>query len=152
MKSAVAIKVYSNFNIYDQLQDNQTVDLLKEVIGNFSLNFPKINKCYGLSIDEKGVIYSVHELATESLKDKLEKKLNLSEKHEIVKQILSIMTYLNKKKIVHRDLKPENFLISKSGELQICDFGTIRKLKNDESLTANSSYTVKYAPLSLLRD
>jgi len=62
------------------------------------------------------------------------------------------MAYLNKKKIVHRDLKPENFLISKSGELQICDFGTIRKIKNDETVTFNSSYTIRYAPPEFIKE
>jgi len=42
-----------------------------------------MNRCFGVSIDDKGVVYSIHELATKSLKQKLEEKLNLTEKHEI---------------------------------------------------------------------
>ena len=56
---------------------------------------------------------------------------------------------LQKRKVIHRDLKPANFLLTSSGEVHICDFGSIKKIKNavsDETLSLNRNYTVKYAP------
>ena len=42
--------------------------------------------------------------------------------------ILCSMHCMHSANVVHRDIKPENILISKSGELQICDFGMSRTL------------------------
>ena len=150
--SEVAIKEYSNYNIFDNFHDNETLELLAEIVNSISLNIPKVNKCYGASIDEKGVLYTIHELAVCSLKEKMKEEMDLKEKNEIVKQMLEILINLYKMRIIHRDLKPENFLLTKFGELQICDFGTIRKLNTEETYTLNATYTVRYAPPEFIND
>ena len=147
LSSEVAIKEYYTYNLYDDFENEDTKDLLVEIVNALSLNIPKVNRCYGVSINEKeGLVYTVHELAFGNLKKKLQEKLPIETKHEITKQILEIMMHLYKKKIVHRDIKPENFLITKNGEVQIADFGTIRKMQNNETKTLNAAYTVRYAP------
>ena len=147
VSSDVAIKVYFQYNLYDNFQDENTVEIITEIVNALSLKLPKVNQCYGVSINENdGTIYTVHELAGGSLTSKLKENLTVSEKNDLTKQILEIMTHLYKKKIVHRDLKPDNFLISKHGELQVSDFGTIRKLKHEVTKTGNLSFTVRYAP------
>lgn len=152
LKSDVAIKEYSNYNIFDNFQDEKTFDILLEVVNCLTLNVPRVNKCYGIAIDDKGVVYSIHQLAACSLKEKLKQNLNMKRKHAITNQLMEIMLHLSNKSIIHRDLKPENFLINKSGELEICDFGTIRKLHHDETQTTNSSFTVRYAPPEFIND
>jgi serine/threonine protein kinase len=39
-------------------------------------------------------------------------------------QLLNGLKNLHRKNIAHRDLKPENVLLSKNGEIKICDFGS----------------------------
>lgn len=54
-----------------------------------------------------------------------------------MKQILSAVVYCHDNDIVHRDLKLENVLFeSKSAEsnLKVIDFGTSRKIKNNQKL------------------
>lgn len=60
--------------------------------------------------------------------DRIVDKGYYSEKHavNIVKQILSAVSYLHQIGIAHRDLKPENLLCSGSDEneiVKIADFG-----------------------------
>jgi serine/threonine protein kinase len=43
---------------------------------------------------------------------------------------------LHKEGIIHRDIKPANILIDKNNVLKICDFGTIKNLK-DLNITEN---------------
>ncbi len=65
-----------------------------------------------------------------------------SEKIDLMKQLLDILTLLNEKKISHKDIKPENLLISKntngSTVLELADFGY--------SLRYRSPDTYKFSP------
>lgn len=56
----------------------------------------------------------------------------------VMKQILSAVSYLHSQNIVHRDLKPENIIFeSKKNDanLKIIDFGTSRKYDNGKFMT-----------------
>lgn len=55
----------------------------------------------------------------------------------IVPQVCSALQYAHDNGVVHRDIKPENILISKTGELQIVDFGLakIAGVTENEPLT-----------------
>ena len=113
------------------------------------LNFPKFNRFYGASVNDDGVIFTVHELGICNLKEKIfgKKPVDPKTKHCLTEQLLQIINQLHISKIVHRDLKPANFLImNERNDLQICDFGTIRKLSKDTTTTLNQAYTIQYAP------
>lgn len=50
---------------------------------------------------------------------------NESKAGHLIRQILSAVNYMHKRKVIHRDLKPENILIDhESNTLKIADFGT----------------------------
>ena len=154
LKSSVAIKEYIKYNIYDKKteEDEDYQTLISEIAKANSLSLPKFNRCFGASLNNEGVLYTIHELAEFSLATKLKEKLSLQEKNKISGQILEIMYHLYKKKTVHRDLKPENFLISKN-EVQICDFGTIRTIKGEiETKTLNNFFTPQYAPPEIVNE
>lgn len=56
----------------------------------------------------------------------------------IMKQILSAVSYLHSQNIVHRDLKPENIIFEskkKDANLKIIDFGTSRKFDPNKLMT-----------------
>jgi len=48
----------------------------------------------------------------------------------IINQLISTLSLLQKNHITHRDIKPQNILVSK-GQYKLCDFGEIRVLKRD---------------------
>lgn len=58
-------------------------------------------------------IYLFLELCTESLEQRLKKKVRFSEKEviEIARQIINGYKFLMTKGIIHRDMKPANILI-----------------------------------------
>jgi mitogen-activated protein kinase kinase len=45
-------------------------------------------------------------------------------------QILQGLAYLHAKKMIHRDVKPSNVLLSHSGVVKLCDFGSSGELVN----------------------
>lgn len=41
-----------------------------------------------------------------------------------MQQLLNGLAWIHSKKVAHRDIKPENILVSGSGQIKICDFGS----------------------------
>ena len=52
------------------------------------------------------------------------------ELHNIIKQLISTLSFLQKMHITHRDIKPQNILIA-NGRYKLCDFGDIRVMQRD---------------------
>ena len=48
----------------------------------------------------------------------------------IIKQLISTLSFLQQQHITHRDIKPQNILIT-NGKYKLCDFGDIRVLQRD---------------------
>ncbi|EGG02686.1 uncharacterized protein MELLADRAFT_38429 [Melampsora larici-populina 98AG31] len=47
---------------------------------------------------------------------------------KVAESVLSGLNYLHMKKIIHRDIKPSNILVTKNGEIKICDLGVSGEL------------------------
>ncbi|KAL1494679.1 hypothetical protein ABEB36_010244 [Hypothenemus hampei] len=63
------------------------------------------------------------------------KNRKMSEEHigYVMKELVKGVVYLHENKIVHRDIKATNILLTKEGEVKLCDFGLSIKLKNKET-------------------
>ena len=97
LETDVAIKEYIKCNLFEQEFEENNRSLLEELQKIEKLCFPKVNKCYGICVNEKGTFFTVHELAECSLEQKLKVgKLSIEKKHKITSQILEIMLNLAK--------------------------------------------------------
>uniref|UniRef100_A0A1D1XTI6 MAP kinase kinase skh1/pek1 n=1 Tax=Anthurium amnicola TaxID=1678845 RepID=A0A1D1XTI6_9ARAE len=47
---------------------------------------------------------------------------------KIGESVLKGLVYLNSKQIIHRDIKPSNIVVTRKGEIKICDFGVSGEL------------------------
>jgi len=54
------------------------------------------------------------------------KRLPVERVKSFMQQLLEGVDYMHRNKIMHRDLKPSNLLVSRRGDLKICDFGLAR--------------------------
>jgi serine/threonine protein kinase len=81
---------------------------------------------------------------------------------EYMRQSAKALDYLNLQKhsygdregsIVHRDIKPENILLTKSGDVKVCDFGLAKMMEGTVSAVSTNSQgmTPYYAAPELLR-
>ncbi|KAK4684014.1 mitogen-activated protein kinase kinase, partial [Tremellales sp. Uapishka_1] len=53
----------------------------------------------------------------------------------IASSVLRGLDYLHSRKIIHRDIKPSNILLTRSGQVKLCDFGVSGELVNSEAGT-----------------
>lgn len=67
----------------------------------------------------------------------------------IVQQILEGVHYMHANQVMHRDLKPSNCLITRKGDVKICDFGLARSYKPGHAYTL-PVVTLNYRPPELL--
>lgn len=72
-----------------------------------------------------------------------------SEAANIMKQLLSVISYLNSKRIVHRDLKPENIMLEERGKeiyIKLVDFGSAVFLDENGKTTGLHGTSYYMAP------
>ena len=70
---------------------------------------------------------------------KIKGKLNFMNVLTILKQITTVMIYVNSQKIIHRDLKPQNILIHKK-TIKIGDFGYARQCDSKMTTVGTPAY------------
>ena len=124
------------------------------------LNHPNIIRIYEMFEDDKAY-YVVSELCTGGeLFDFITQQGHLSEvlAAEIMRQLLSAVTYCHEHHIVHRDLKPENLLLDsppvegQSLTIKLIDFGTSCLYSGDNSLRQRLGTAYYIAPEVLEMD
>ena len=64
-------------------------------------------------------------------------------------QLLAALHHVHALDSIHRDLKPANVLVSRKGNLKLCDFGLARTFKKNDGTEA-VSYTHLTLPTILL--
>lgn len=61
---------------------------------------------------------------------------------KVAEGVLNGLTYLHGRKIIHRDIKPSNILLTRSGQVRLCDFGVSGEFgtKGDANTFIGTSY------------
>jgi serine/threonine-protein kinase len=92
------------------------------------------------TIDGRFVI--VTPLATESLGDRMGRRIARSTVLDYAEQLLDALAYAHRRRVVHCDVKPENLLLFPENRLRLADFGLARVAFR--TLQASGSGTVGY--------
>lgn len=112
----------------------QEIDILQDLdhpnIIKYIESFESVNKliwvlelCKGGTLQE---LIETQAVTNRSSTDGSERSLSDEDASQIMKNILSAVSYLHNQGIVHRDLKPENILLNKKGDIfdiKLIDFG-----------------------------
>ncbi|GMH40119.1 hypothetical protein BSKO_08023 [Bryopsis sp. KO-2023] len=84
-------------------------------------------------------VFIVMEFVPMNLLEVLEEKaggLNKDMVRRVIYEVVSAIAFIHSKGVVYRDIKPENMLITKEGEVKLCDFGFARYVdRTDDVLT-----------------
>ncbi|KAJ8920812.1 hypothetical protein NQ315_004953 [Exocentrus adspersus] len=72
--------------------------------------------------------------ATDLINGLLVKNRRIAEEHiaYILKEVTKAIIYLHENKVVHRDVRGSNILLTREGEVKLCDFGLSRKLRSKD--------------------
>ena len=79
-----------------------------------------------------------------SLKDLIQRGLEIGEALEIIRQILAGVKFAHERGIVHRDLKPHNVLVDAEGRARVADFGIARAGASEITQTGSVLGTAQY--------
>lgn len=122
----------------------------------FQLEHPNIVEGYGIG-EEEGWHYFVMEYVRgKSLQKWLQQvgQLSVADAVHIVLKCAGALDYAHHLGLIHRDVKPDNILISRTGEVKLTDFGMVKLLDEEMSLTqtGHAVGTPWYMPLEQARD
>lgn len=116
-------------------------DFVREVQIATRLKHPNILPVQDASFIDKHFVIAM-ELGTESLADRIERRISTSRALELAEQAIAALAYAHEKKIIHCDIKPENFILFPGNRLQLADFGFAKV--SLRTLKASGSGTIDY--------
>ena len=107
------------------------LDVLKQ------MKHPNIVHCFGGSCESKQRFYAMEYIPGGTLAEYLNQKGQLSWATAIdfAIQMCEALQYAHERGVIHRDIKPGNFLMAKSGQLKLSDFG-LASIVSEGRLTA----------------
>ena len=88
-----------------------------------ALNHPNIITIYEIDETDSNHFIATEFIEGETLREREQKPLRLSESLDIATQIASALAAAHAAGIVHRDIKPENVMLRRDGIVKVLDFG-----------------------------
>ncbi|QDV06437.1 Serine/threonine-protein kinase PK-1 [Planctomycetes bacterium Poly30] len=141
----VALKVLHeedvSFTAIQSATSGPLADIKREVRMAARLEHPNVLGIRNATVIE-GRFVLVTELATESLDDRLGRRLGPRAALDIAGQMLEGLAHAHECKVVHCDVKPDNVLLFPEGNVRIGDFGLARLDKG--RLEGSGSGTIGY--------
>ncbi len=116
-------------------------DFRREVRITARLDHPNVQTIKNADfIGERFVV--AQSLGTESLADRLKRRLGLERAYDYAGQLLEAVAHAHEHRIIHCDIKPENILLFPGDHLRLTDFGISKVALR--TLSASGSGTVGY--------
>ncbi len=110
-----------------------------------TLKHPNIVHCFGGVCEDAQQFYAMELVEGGTLQDLLSKSGSLPWERviEYGLQICSALAFAHEKGVIHRDIKPANFLMTKTGQLKLADFG-IMLVAGEPKLTSDGMTVGSY--------
>ena len=114
---------------------------LREAKSLAALDHPHIVRIYAMGEDAGHYYAAMEFIDGSSLQDILDqkKRLSVGDAVQITLVCASALEHAHSLGIVHRDVKPANILVSRNGMAKVADFGLVKLIQADMSMTATGT-------------
>jgi serine/threonine-protein kinase len=119
--------------------------LLREARRASALNHPRIAGVYDVFRVEDELFLVMEYVDGTTLRDRLKTPIPIQEFCTLAIQCAEAVDAAHQKGILHGDLKPANIMLTKAGDVKVCDFGLARRYPAAD-LSNDSISTVDVAP------
>jgi serine/threonine protein kinase len=149
-----ALKVYDPafFEGANALIEANRIDLQRELKGHRCPHLVDVRDAGELA--EDGTWYLLMEYCPWKSLDKRLSEVPDAKVHDILKQLVKAVQFLDTKGLVHRDIKPANIVVSDDfQQLKLLDFGVMRRIAHDEGSGTDAHKfiaTAQYSPPEFL--
>jgi WD40 repeat protein/serine/threonine protein kinase len=113
----------------------------RQILAN--LDHPNIARLLDGGRTEQGVPYLVmeHVEGTPMTEHCDERKLSITERLKLFRDVCAVVQYAHQNLVIHRDLKPSNILVTVDGAVKLLDFGIAKSLEADPVYTTSETTT-----------
>ena len=120
---------------------------LREARAVSALSHPNIAAVFDYGETEEKQPYIVMELVKGKTLSKLlrEGGLTLAQAVEFTAAVAEALGEAHRAGIVHRDIKPSNVIVNERGQVKVLDFGLVKQLFDERSLTSDSEAQTLYS-------
>jgi tetratricopeptide (TPR) repeat protein/TolB-like protein/predicted Ser/Thr protein kinase len=105
--------------------------LLREARRASALNHPHIATVYDVFPVGDELFLVMEYIDGTSLRERLKAPIDVSEFCKLAMQCTEALEAAHEKGILHGDLKPANIMLTKAGDVKVCDFGLARRLPTE---------------------
>jgi serine/threonine-protein kinase len=134
MARVVALKVLSA----EMTKNKEFVErFLREARAAAQMNHKNVVQAFDAGVQNGVYYFAMEYVEGQTVGEMLKKQGRFSEKRslEVTLGIAEALDYLHHHGMVHRDIKPENIMISAAGGVKLLDFGLLKQVTTDLSVT-----------------
>ena len=134
-EETIAIKLFPNIAPENEDQFYRGIDIMSRLRSRY------VTSLYGASVTEGHAALMMAYMAGGGLDQYLQKNPNLSweQKHQMMIEVTSGLSYLHQQGVIHRNLKSTKVLVDEHGSLQLSDFGLATAQKMSVQTIQNRS-------------
>jgi serine/threonine-protein kinase len=136
LKRTVAIK-----RLVGAHDPNPTSRLLKEAQRASALNHPGIASVYDVFEMGNELLLVMEFVDGMTLRERMKRPLSVADFCAIAVQCTDALAAAHARGIVHGDLKPANIMLTRGGEVKICDFGLARRVPSSVGAAETTTTT-----------
>ena len=133
----------------DRLDDDSLLRLSLEATTLARISYSGIVTIHDVIADDSGLFMVMEYLSGGTLRERLERPLDLGQALEITISLARALDYAHEQGIIHRDLKPGNILFRDDGTPVITDFGIVYYLDTRQSQRLTQAGTFLGTPTYL---